>query len=594
MRNVNLGSFCSLAVLFVGLILTATIGFGAPQSKEVTDRLFSKLIFEATQQRSSSAYDSAYATLQNARSLATSSKQPVLVARAINEIGLLLIYEGKFSEALSNLQTALSIYEDLNHEAGVAECLNNIATVHYSQKDYQLAQLNYKKSLKIRERGTDLKELGISYNNLGIVLLQLGEIDSSYALHQKSLAIWEKLGSLSGKALTLSHIGNCLKQKGDFEGALEVLLYSHQIMIESASDERSLAYMGCEIGLLLNSLARFDEAKKWCIKSYALAKETNSRSNIQKSCECLYTAYQGLGDYKKAFDFYQEHVNMRDSIFGYEMTKEVTRLELSYAFDKVHHADSLRYVSENKLQQQRITQQKIGLVSIGGMLFIAAIMGFFIFKGKRKSDDLLLNILPKETAQELKKNGKSKARLHLSVTVLFTDFKGFTQLSEQLTPQQLVAEINEYFSAFDKIMEKHGVEKIKTIGDSYMAAGGLPVANKTHASDVVKAALEIQQFMANYKAKKLAAGELYFDIRIGVNTGPVVAGIVGIKKFQFDIWGDTVNTASRMESSGEVGKVNISENTYEMVKDQFNCTYRGEIEAKGKGKIKMYFVDESA
>jgi class 3 adenylate cyclase len=178
------------------------------------------------------------------------------------------------------------------------------------------------------------------------------------------------------------------------------------------------------------------------------------------------------------------------------------------------------------------------------------------------------------------------------VTVLFTDFKGFTQLSEKLTPKELVAEINECFSAFDYIMEKHGVEKIKTIGDAYMAAGGLPTANTTHAQDVVNAAIDIQTFMQEHKEKKLAANELFFEIRIGVHTGPVVAGIVGVKKFAYDIWGDTVNTASRMESSGEVGKVNISGTTYELVKDKFTCVHRGKVQAKGKGEIDMYFVSK--
>jgi len=210
-----------------------------------------------------------------------------------------------------------------------------------------------------------------------------------------------------------------------------------------------------------------------------------------------------------------------------------------------------------------------------------------------RSEELLLNILPAETAEELKAKGHVDAELIDEVTVLFTDFKGFTALSEKLTPKELVRDIHECFSEFDRIMQKHGVEKIKTIGDAYMAAGGLPQPNSTHAEDVVNAALEMVEFVEQGKISKKLKGLPFFEVRVGVHTGPVVAGIVGIKKFQYDIWGDTVNTASRMESSGEPGKVNISESTYQLVKDKFNCTYRGKIAAKGKGELEMYFVESS-
>jgi len=213
---------------------------------------------------------------------------------------------------------------------------------------------------------------------------------------------------------------------------------------------------------------------------------------------------------------------------------------------------------------------------------------------KQKSDDLLLNILPEEVANELKEKGSADAKQFDMVTVMFTDFKGFTKISERLSPSQLVEEIHICFKAFDAIIAKHNIEKIKTIGDAYMCAGGLPVSNETHAVDVVNAAIEIRQFMQEHLEQKKLAGEEVFEIRIGIHTGPVVAGIVGIRKFAYDIWGDTVNVASRLESSGEAGKINISGSTYEYVKDQFACTHRGKIEAKNKGQIDMYFVENAS
>lgn len=216
-----------------------------------------------------------------------------------------------------------------------------------------------------------------------------------------------------------------------------------------------------------------------------------------------------------------------------------------------------------------------------------------IKQGKKLSDELLLNILPAEVAEELKAKGSAEAKLIDMVTVLFTDIIGFTEIASTMGPGELVNEINSCFSAFDRIIQEHGIEKIKTIGDSYMAAGGLPTPNTTHAIDVVNAGLAMQQFMKEHKELKMAAGQTFFEIRLGIHTGPVVAGIVGVKKFQYDIWGDTVNTASRIESAGQAGMVNISSTTYAYTKDKFSCTPRGHINVKGKGEVEMYFVERA-
>ncbi|PCI94368.1 MAG: hypothetical protein COB15_14335 [Flavobacteriales bacterium] len=209
---------------------------------------------------------------------------------------------------------------------------------------------------------------------------------------------------------------------------------------------------------------------------------------------------------------------------------------------------------------------------------------------KDKTEKLLLNILPAETAEELKAKGQATARKYRMTSIMFTDFKSFTKIAEEIKPEDLVAELDNYFKKFDEIIEKFDVEKIKTIGDAYMCAGGIPIRNKSNPIDIVLAGLEIQRFMKSYNTTKAENGEKGWGLRIGVHTGSVIAGVIGSKRFAYDIWGDSVNIASRIEAASAVDKVNISGVTYELVKEFFTCEYRGEIRAKNKGKIDMYFV----
>lgn len=210
-----------------------------------------------------------------------------------------------------------------------------------------------------------------------------------------------------------------------------------------------------------------------------------------------------------------------------------------------------------------------------------------IEKERQKAERLLHNILPEEVAEELKQTGSAEARQYDHVSVLFTDFVNFTGIGERMNPKDLVAELDLCFRAFDEIIDRNGLEKIKTIGDAYLAVCGLPTPSAAHAENTVTAALEILEFM---RTRRRQGG--LFDVRAGINSGPLVAGIVGVKKFAYDIWGDTVNTAARMESNSETGRLNVSDSTYELIKDKYNCEYRGKIDVKNKGVVDMYFVSQ--
>jgi class 3 adenylate cyclase len=206
---------------------------------------------------------------------------------------------------------------------------------------------------------------------------------------------------------------------------------------------------------------------------------------------------------------------------------------------------------------------------------------------KQKSEKLLLNILPEEVVQELKMSGISSPKHFDQVSVIFTDFKGFTKVAARMRPKDLVGTLNECFSAFDEIVEKYNLEKIKTIGDAYMCVGGVPIENSTNAKDAIEAAKEMIDWVENWNKGK----EEDWEIRIGIHTGELVAGVIGSKKFAYDVWGDAVNIANRIEAAGEPGKINVSASTFELVKNHFKGNYRGEIEVKNRGSIGMYFVN---
>jgi adenylate cyclase len=289
--------------------------------------------------------------------------------------------------------------------------------------------------------------------------------------------------------------------------------------------------------------------------------------------------------YDKKYLMYRVHALLNNPISSDE---DITPLTIHYAgkdysilADRLHILNMLLSTYENSLKQyNELVNAQIELKKLNKSLDIS----------KKETENLLLNILPLKVARELQRAGKTTPEKYESATILFTDFKGFTKLSESISTEDLISELDKLFSFFDSIIHKHGVEKIKTIGDAYMCVSGVPDPHPDHAIRMVKAALDILEYMRTLNMENERRGFPTWQIRVGINSGPISAGVVGTKKFCYDIWGDSVNVASRMESSGEPGKVNISGSTYELVKEYFVCEHRGKIQAKNKGEIDMFFV----
>ncbi|MBL0340081.1 MAG: tetratricopeptide repeat protein [Bacteroidetes bacterium] len=520
------------------------------------------------------------------------------ISGAYNMMGIAYMMKGNNPEALKFLYKALKIRTASNDELGISYTENNLGIIYLNQNNYQESLKHFSISLKIRLKLDDKSGASNSYNNIGVIYFNLGKFQEAHMNYLKSLELANEIGDDDAAATASDNIGSIYEKQGNFAEALKHYYIGLTINKKVKNKSNMAASYGNIAGIYIQR-KQYKTAKYYIDSSLTIAKEIEAIDQLKYNYKSLTTLDSSQNNFRQAFENYKLHIQFRDSIINEGNIKKITEQEMQYDFDKKEAIAQGKQEKKDVIANEELKKQKLvrnGFV--GGFTIVLLFAGIFlkqrnkIKKGKKLSDGLLLNILPEEVAEELKQKGSADARQFDEVTVMFTDFKGFTQISEKLTPKELVAEIHTCFKAFDDIISKHNIEKIKTIGDSYMCAGGLPVPNKTNALEVVNAALEIQQFMQWHLEKRKSEGKEIFEIRIGIHTGPVVAGIVGVKKFAYDIWGDTVNIASRMESSGEPGKINISGSTYEIIKNQFNCEHRGKIEAKNKGGIDMYFVSE--
>lgn len=520
------------------------------------------------------------------------------VANAYNVLGNIQFEINRFEDARTSYLKSMAMHQELGNSREVSTILNNLgnfkdmqAQLLYNEGLYEGALFQAEKAMKLYRDALsitaglgDKEAMSELYHNLGVSLKDQGKYWKKAGQKEKASVIWEDAIHHLDTALTLTDTSMNVK------GLLEIFEGYGDVYRQKDDYKKAVGYAQ---------------------KSLELARQIGDLKFIQEAYEDLYKLHYSLQNYKLAFAYVDSFETIKADRYNEDRVRENARREVLYG-DRKKQYEIERQQSEIMLQDSELRRARILQYSLLGGTLGLILLAFLLYNRYRfktranrelaeknqiieterqRSDNLLLNILPEATAEELKTHGKAKAQRYESVTVLFTDFKSFTQIAEKLSPEDLVAELDECFREFDRITERHGVEKIKTIGDAYMCAGGLPLPNDTHPIDVVNVALEMVAFMESYAARRRARGLPVFEIRIGIHTGPVVAGIVGSRKFAYDIWGDTVNLASRMESSGEPGRVNISAKTYEQVGTLFRCTSRGKVEAKNKGEVEMYFVE---
>ncbi|MGZ0016757.1 adenylate/guanylate cyclase domain-containing protein [Yeosuana sp. AK3] len=559
-------------------------------------------------------------------------------AYSLKNIGLAQYYQGDYLNVLDSWTRSLKEFESIHDTIGIANLVNNLGAIYYSQGSNVKALDYYLRSLNISEKLKDPLRISSALLNIGGLYAEMMNFDKALEYYNKFNDYRNELNDPQLTNGYLMGVGEVYFKKGLYDEALNYyqealasnqvitlradnLIKLSKVLLKKNDKQNSIKYLNeaYEVAKSNNQqlqmvqaleglgevyvLHNFDKALKTFNAAESLAKEIEANDELKDIYQGLSKAYALNKDYKNAYKYKELYIAQKDSLFNLETDDKIRGLQFDFDLEKKEDQIGL-LEKESQIQQLKEKKQQSIIYASVIAIFLIFLLALALYRRyhfikdtnriieeeKDKSEKLLHNILPEETALELKQNGKVQAKKFDSVTVLFTDFKGFTEYAKNLSPEELVNSVDYYFSKFDEIMGKYGMEKIKTIGDAYMAAGGLPFQTNDHAFKMILAAFEIVEFIEESKLNK-EKDITHFDIRVGVNTGPIVAGVVGIHKFAYDIWGDTVNVASRMETLSNPGRINISENTYELVKDVFQCKYRGEIEVKNRGMMKMYFVN---
>ena len=561
--------------------------------------------------------DMAMEYFEKALKINEASGSKLRAAQNLGNIALLCDMKSDLPKALEYLFRALKIFEELKDDNGVAIQLGNIASIYDEGKNFPKAIAYDSMALLQYSKLNDKDGVAMILGNLANAYDDMGRHDKAMQYDNDAIKIYEELGNKAGIARNLGNLSVLYESKKDYYKAMEMAFKALSLDKETG-DQRSMAKALANIGsyyldifndpLPLKKDSMVPGNKNACLKlavdyvqkAITIDAAINELNSLANDYLVLARSQRAAGDYKNAIESFIKHYQLNDSVFSLDSKVKIENLTTEREMGLKN-----KQLEIDKLEVEKKRNERFFFIAGIGALLIVIFFVYRNFKTERKSnellsvsnkllssekqktEDLLLNILPSEVAEELKQTGASAARHFDNVSVIFTDFVDFTGAGEHMSPQELIDELHACFKAFDEITGKYKIEKIKTIGDAYLAVAGLPLADPLHAEHIVNAAIEINEFMME---RQIKMGNRTFGIRIGIHSGSVVAGIVGVKKFAYDIWGDTVNTAARMEQNSEPGRINISETTYELVRNKFACEYRGEIEAKGKGMLKMYYV----
>lgn len=586
--------------------------------------------------------DTARIYLKQATALSEKINYPKGAALAFKNIGITYYGEGKKDLVLENWNKSLEVYKSIKDSSGIANLMSNIGAVYMNELDDVKAAEYYMASLAIAEKINDKLRIATVLNNMGSVYNHKPSTKpKALENYLRSLPLSEELKDKNAIGTTSANIGEIYLEQGKIDSAI----YFFNKSLEAQANTEKVAQALNDLGIANDSLKNYKQALMYhkmadsigqkygniryqIVAQLGIAHVYEKTNDIQKAetayrkaelqakagKQNLYVkhAYEGLAriyeekqDFKKAFSYQKMITEVNGTLYNVETEDKMRGVVFDYEIQKKQSEINL-LTKDKALADLELNRQKFAKNALIAGLGLVSLIIFILYRDylnkartnklldsqKAQIQTLLSNILPDEVAEELQRDGVATPKFYESASVLFTDFKSFTKHADNMTPQEVIAELNSCFIAFDDIMEKYNLEKIKTIGDAYMCAGGIPVPDPNHYWNMIKAAKDIQATILMRNKEREAKGLPPWEIRIGIHVGPIVAGVVGKKKYAYDIWGSTVNIASRMESNGEPGQINISSATYDLIKDEYECTHRGKIYAKNVGDIDMYFLGD--
>ena len=497
------------------------------------------------------------------------------VAFIYGELGNSYFALGDFDKALEFYLESLKIREQFNNTEDVIRMLNNIALLYLRLDNNSKALDTFIHAYNLAKESNIDFSLGTIANNIGIIYKDYGKYDEAMKYLQEALEFFQKSNDKEKIATIYINTSEILKRKKEYTKALTELEKAEKIFSQGGSNHNQ--------GIVYNSFAeiyyetgKYKKALSYLDKSFLYVSETKAKDNLRKAFYLYSEIYEKIGDFQKSNDYLKNYITVNDSMFNADMSQKFAELQTKYETEKKQRMiENLE--NEGKINALKLKESELEVKKRTNMLFLTSIILFLIAilliisillinrirKEREKSDNLLLNVLPPKIANDLKERGRTEPRLYENVTILFSDFCGFTNKSEVLSPQELIGELNEMFTAFDKMLNKYSCERIKTVGDSYIAGCGLHLDVENHAENIVRLGID----MINYLKERNNGAVHKWEIKIGVHSGKLVGGVVGVTKFIFDVFGDAVNTTYRMERYSEAMKINISDTTYELVKD---------------------------